>query len=271
MSRNADRVQTQTQKVQEIPQQPLTYSPPTTLVALPSSGKFYPEGHPLHGSDTVEVKQMTTREEEILINQTLIQKGIVTDRLIKSVLLNQAIDVDSLLVGDKNAILIALRVDAYGSGYEVEVPCPTCGQKNQKEIDLSELKHKEISEEFEPTDGGTFFIELPKTNAKVECRLMTGEDEKAIAEANKKAKKYNIENPLVTQYAQMITSVNGNQDPTFISSFIVNMPAMDSRTLRNTYKKAVPDVDMTFEFKCDLCSHEQGMEVPITANFFWSD
>lgn len=269
MSRNADRVQTQ--KVQEIPQQPLTYSPPTSLVVLPSGGKFYPEGHPLHGSDTVEVKQMTTREEEILINQTLIQKGLVTDRLIKSVLVDQKIDVDSLLVGDKNAILIALRVDAYGEEYSVEVPCPMCANKNDKEINLSELKTKEPSDEFESTEDGTFFIHLPRTKAKVECRLLTGEDEKAIAEANRKAKKYNIENPLVTQYSQIIVSVNGNQDPSFIAGFIVNMPAMDSRTLRNNYKKLVPDVDMTFDFICEMCGHQQGMEVPITANFFWAD
>lgn len=268
MSRNADRIQTQ--KVQEIPQQPLTYSPPTSLVVLPSGGKFYPEGHPLHGSETVEVKQMTTREEEILINQDLIKNGLMLDKLIKSVLVDNRIKAESLLIGDRNAIIVALRADAYGPEYQVGIDCPQCGESSEEVVELDQLKHKELGE-VEISQEGTFKIVLPKTGATVEVRLLAGQDERSIAETNKKAKKYNLENPLIVQYQHMIKSVNGVEDPSFISSFIANMPMMDSKTLRKEYAAHSPDLEMKFNFVCGMCGYEGDMEVPISANFFWVD
>ena len=100
---------------------------------------------------------------------------------------------------------------------------------------------------------------------------MDGNDEKYVAEANRKQKKYGIERPLANQYSRMIVSVNGDPDPSVISSFASSMPAFDSRFLRKAYKAVNPDVDMSFNFQCSHCGHEQGMEVPVTANFFWSE
>jgi hypothetical protein len=272
MARNAARLE-QSQPTQPIPQQPLTYSPPTTHVNLPSGGEFYPPEHPLHGEDTIEVKHMTTREEEVLTSQTLIQKGLVVERLLESVILNKQIVPDSLLIGDKNAILVALRIDAYGAEYSVELGCPTCGETDTQKIDLSALgvQGTQENEEGETTDNGTFLVALPRTGAKVEIRPLTGHDEKQMSLAAKKAKKYGLEERHITsQYNQMKVSVNGDTNPIAISSFIENLPAFDSRALRKAYKKITPDLDMNFDFQCDLCGHEQGMEVPITANFFWA-
>ena len=218
MSRNANR----TKAPSPPPKQPLTYSPPTTHVSLPSGGKFYPLEHALHGED-------------------------------------------------KNAMLVALRIDAYGEDYQVSIPCPICGETNEKQIDLSILEHKGLGEDVVTTERGTFEVELPRTGATVELRLLTGNDEKKIAETNKKTKKYGLERPIATQYSHMVSAVNGETEYTAISAFVSTLPAFDSRVIRNAYKKLNPDVDMSFDFQCDVCSHEQGMEVPITANFFWSD
>ena len=267
MSRNANR----TKAASPPPKQPLTYSPPTTHVSLPSGGKFYPLEHALHGQETVELKQMTTREEEILTSTSLLKQGLVVDRLIKSVLVNTEIEPSSLLIGDKNAMLVALRIDAYGEEYQVSIPCPICGETNEKQIDLSILEHKGLGDDVVTTERGTFEVELPRTGATVELRLLTGDDEKKIAETNKKTKKYGLERRIATQYSQMVAAVNGETEYSTISAFVSTLPAFDSRVIRNAYKKLNPDVDMSFDFQCDVCSHEQGMEVPITANFFWSD
>jgi len=272
MSRNANRTTKQESKLKltpSPPEQQLTYSPPTTQVVLPSAGNFYPPEHPLHDCETIEVKQMTTREEEILTSQALIQKGLVVDRLLKSVILDKSIEPQSLLIGDKNAVLVALRIDAYGTNYGVDLSCPLCGQTNHKEINLAELSHTDLEEKIEITDHGTFVVELPRTKATIELRLLTGVDEKKIAQTNKKTKKYGMERPIATQYSHMIAAVNGDTDPNIISGFASSLPAFDSRMLRNYYKKINPDVDLSFDFQCDKCGHEQGMEVPITANFFW--
>ena len=44
----------------------LSFSTPTEFVDLPSGGRFYPADHPLHGKDSVEIKFMTAKEEDIL-------------------------------------------------------------------------------------------------------------------------------------------------------------------------------------------------------------
>ena len=58
---------------------PLSFAVPTELVDIPSKGKFYPEGHPLHNMETVEMRFMTAKEEDILTSQSLIRKGVVID------------------------------------------------------------------------------------------------------------------------------------------------------------------------------------------------
>ena len=165
MSRNASRVNQK--ETLPTPEQNLSYSSPTTHVPLPSGGKFYPPEHPLYEADTVEVKQMTTREEEILTSTALIQKGLMVDRLVKSVLVDKSIEPKSLIIGDKNAILVALRIDAYGAEYGVEKNCPACGTSNTEEIDLSSLKNK--NSEGEASEG-VYTLELPRTGATIEIR-----------------------------------------------------------------------------------------------------
>ena len=45
--------------------------------------------------------------------------------------------------------------------------------------------------------------------------------------------------------------------------------SLDSRHLRTTYQKVVPNIDLTQEFSCHECGYEQEMEVPFTTDFFW--
>ena len=64
----------------------LTFTTPTEFVELPSGGNYYPEGHRLHGEQTVEIKFMTAKEEDILTSKTLIKQGVALERLLKSVI-----------------------------------------------------------------------------------------------------------------------------------------------------------------------------------------
>ena len=102
---------------------------PTETIELPSKGLIYPETHPL-SSGTLEMKYMTAKEEDILSNQTYIQKGIVLDKLLQSLIVNKDIEVEDLVVGDKNALLVAARVLGYGKNYEVIIK----GQEHTVEV-----------------------------------------------------------------------------------------------------------------------------------------
>ncbi len=253
---------------------PLSFSVPTEFVDLPSGGRFYPEGHTLHNVESVEIKFMTAKEEDILTSQSLLKKGIAIDRLLQSVIIDKKIKVQDLLIGDKNALLIAARVTGYGGEYNASIRCPSCGSTEEHDFDLESLNSLsgEDPDEYGATvtENGTFIATLPKTGLNVEVRFLNGSDEKYVAQQTKMNKKNNLsDSPLSTQLRRMIVAVNGSRDGASINNLVNNMPAFDSRYLRGLYSKLSPNVDMNFNFECSTCGHEQTMEVPLTAEFFW--
>ena len=258
----------------------LNFAVPTEVVDLPSQGRFYPPEHPLHGQDTIEIKHMTAKEEEILTSRSLLKKGVAIDRLIQNVIVNKNIKVGQLLIGDKNAILVYTRMLAYGHEYKTRVTCPTCDESDDFEFSL--LQHEivfpttEGNEEYKVNDDGTFDILLPKTQVTAQVRLMNGDDESYFSkqlEINKRKQKklgnFAPNTALTDQMKTFIVSLNGIVDKLQITTFVNNMPATDSRYLRTVYNKLTPDIDLTQQFECSSCGHEQDMEVPFTSDFFW--
>lgn len=249
---------------------------PTEFVDLPSEGRFYPEGHPLHGSDSVEIRYMTAKDEDILTSQTLLKKGIAIDRLLQNIIIDKNIKVDDLLVGDKNALIVATRITGYGDDYEVNITCPTCATVSPHNVVLSELNKVTISDDLlqafdvNQTEQGTFTVNLPKSKVDVEIKLLTGRDEKSLMEISERRKKHKLQEAMLTdQFKSFIVSVNGNSDKNAISSFVDNMPAYDSRHLRNLYANITPNVDMEQVFSCPECMNITEVNVPFTVQFFW--
>ena len=105
---------------------------PVEVVPLPSGGITYDVENPLHSLKTVEIKAMTAKDEDILTSRALIKKGTVITHLLKSCLINKSINPGDMLAGDRNAVMIALRVTGYGAEYKVEVDCPNCGEKSKQ-------------------------------------------------------------------------------------------------------------------------------------------
>ena len=115
---------------------------PTEVVELPSKGLIYPKDNPL-SSGKIEMKYMTAREEDILTNQNYIQKGIVLDKLIESLIVSK-VNIKDIIVGDKNAILIASRVLGYGKDYTFKSYSRKTNKIEDFTIDLTTLKDKEV-------------------------------------------------------------------------------------------------------------------------------
>ena len=249
----------------------LNFVIPTDFVELPSGGKFYSEEHPLHNQEHIEIRQMTAKDEDILTSRALLQKGIAIERLLQNLIINKNIDVNEILVGDKNAIMMAARISAYGNMYETKVQCLYCNTVNDHTFDLSEVRPRTTANSVvSPTKNGTFVIELPTSKVKVEVRLLNGKDETNLVAYTEKKKQYNlIDNPITDQMKTFIVSINSVPNGGEISSFIDNMPAKDSHYLRTTYIDLVPNIDLTQKIKCKSCFTETEMEVPFTTDFFW--
>jgi len=248
---------------------------PTEFVELPSGGKFYPEGHPLHGEESIEIRQMTAKEEDILTSRTLLKKGVALDRVIENLIVNKRIDPDSLLVGDRNAIIIATRVSGYGNMYETKVTCPSCAESQQYNFNLNEanIYDGQDLEKLDVIDNkdGTFNIVLPKTGLTVTFKLLCGKDEKTLMSGIQSDRKRKNERTVTRQLVNTIVAVNGDSSADAINYLIENIPSMDSRHIRLSYRLAAPNIDLTQYFECSECEYTQDMEVPLTADFFWPD
>jgi len=256
--------------------QPLSFAVPTEHVELPSQGRYYPEDHPLYNKETVEIKFMTAKEEDILTSPSLVKKGLAIDRLLKSIIVEKNIDPNSLLVGDRNAILVASRVTGYGAEYPIKATCPSCTATTEWTVDLGTLDSIEGGTDnaqgydVVENSNGTFDITLPKTGVIATVRLMKGKDEKELGAKLQKRKKHKLhEANLTEQLNHMIIAVNGSESLNDIRNFINVIPAFDSRYLRNAYTNVVPNVEMKQYFECEECSYEGQLEVPLTAEFFW--
>jgi hypothetical protein len=277
MHQDAPNLPTQEPEIHNEPDpssRPMSFATPTEFVELPSKGMYYGEDHPLHGCDSVEIRFMTAKEEDILTSKTLLKKGLVIDRLLSNVLVDKKINPEDLLIGDKNALVIATRISGYGSDYTTRINCPSCGSTEQQSFNLEEASVHHGIDDGEKyvsrTDQGTFVVNTPRTKVDVEIRLLTGHDEKKLVRAEEKRKKHKLPESLATTSLNaFIVSVNGDNDPSYIRSFIDNTPAADSRYLREAHKTVTPNVDLIFDFSCSACDHEQPLEVPFTADFFW--
>lgn len=245
---------------------------PVETVPLPSQGKVYPASHPLHGKETVDITAMTAREEDILTSQALIKKGTVISELISSCLVDKSVDVGSLLAGDRNALMIAIRITGYGNAYEGEVQCGACGEKTDRAFNLSDLPINRL--ELQPVEPGMnlFEFKLPKSGYTVRFKFLTGADEEEISttkERKKKMLKFAKDNNVTTNLLHTIVSVNGVEDRAKIARFVNSMPAMDSQELRKYMRDNEPGVRMRSWSECGMCGEEEEVALPLGVKFLW--
>jgi hypothetical protein len=280
MSRNKDRLGGHTPEPAEAPQQPvekafdpLSFVAPTEFVDLPSKGN-YPETHPLHGQEVIEMRFMTAKEEDILSSQTLLKKGLAIERMLDSLIMNKSIKAQDLLIGDRNALIIAARISGYGSNYKTQMICPACGSRSQHDFDLTQKKIHESTEseelDLKKLENGNFTTIMPYSKFNIEFKLLDGKDERMLAKlATDKKKRKMSETILTDQFKQMIVSIEGHSDRSIVIKYVDNMPTLDSTKLKSAYKVASPDIKVKNDFECNSCGHSQEMEVPFNTDFFW--
>ena len=240
------------------------YKFPTEVVDLPSRGYFYIDGHPL-SSGKVEVKYMTAKEEDILTSQNLIQQGTVIDILLQSLIVDKTINIKDLLVGDKNAIMVAARVLGYGKDYQFEY------NEEEHEVDLSKLNSVKLDFKKITKGQNEFSFELPTSKRTITFKMLNGHDESNITAEVKAKRKISKErsSELTTRLKTMLLSVDGNSDKGYITNFVENeFLSRDSLAFRNYLTDITPDMDMTTTI-VNSNGKETEVTIPVTVRFFW--
>ena len=240
----------------------MSFNLPTETIELPSKGLIYPENNPL-SSGTVEIKYMTAKEEDILTNQNYIQNGTVLDKLLKSLIVSD-INYNDLLIGDKNAIMVAARILGYGAEYNFTY------DGKEEVVDLSQLENKTLDESLYTKGLNEFSFTLPASENEITFKLLTHGDEVKVNQELEGLKKINKEGSpeLTTRLKYMVTSINGDRERKTIREFVdTAFLARDARAFREYISKIQPDVDLTF-FPSGTT---KSVSLPIGISFFWPD
>jgi len=246
---------------------------PTEVVDLPSKGLLYSKDSPLAGG-TIELKYMTAKEEDILTSRNLIQKGIVLDKLMEAVIVDEKVSLDDLLLGDKNAVMIATRVLGYGKDYTVTLTDPDSGDKQEETFDLTQITDKKIDPKLFKSGKNEFEFDLPASKTKILFRLLTHKEEKEIDAELKAYKKFakdsGVTAEITTRLKKAIVSVNGDTSQKRVTEFVDNeLLSRDSLAFREYLIKITPDVDMSFTFTSDSTGEDTTMDIPLDVEFFW--
>lgn len=260
----------------------LNFPRSTQYVDLPSEGLCYPKNSPLYNKKTVEIKDLTTKEEDILSNMDYIKRGVVFDKLLDSIIVDKSVKPGDLLPGDKDALLIAARIDGYGPQYVVsDIQCPKCEKKQDFSynlLDFAPINHlvglETWKEALEESESGTFHLLIKHSNLLLELKLLNSKEllevEKQTEEQRDKKKE---PTPKFNQLSKMIVSVNGSSDREDIKNAINSLKGYDVRFILKVYTDLNPKVDKRLEFVCSTpgCDHTEKTEVQITYKFFWFD
>ena len=239
---------------------------PTEVIDLPSEGKVYPKESPL-SSGQLELKYMTTREEDILMSENLIKKGIVIDKLLDSLIVTKGVKQGDLILGDKNAVLVASRILAYGPEYTVEVTNPNdVDEKIEHTFDLSKCPFKELSKDVDYSDN-SFDFTTPVGKNELKFKLLTGADEVLIEKDIKQSSKFGVSSDITTRLRYTVTEVDGDTKSSTITQFTQNLLARDSVALRGYIRDIAPDIDLTSEV--EIGGETVSVAIPLTVEFFW--
>lgn len=237
---------------------------PTEVIDLPSKGLLYPKTSPL-SNGTIELKYMSAKEEDILTNQNYLEKGTVIDKLLQALIVDESINYSDLLIGDKDALMIAARILGYGKDYEITY------LREPYTVDLTTLNHKEV--DFTKFQEGVneFEFTLPSTGTEITFKILTHADEQKIDQEIQGMKKIskNFTGELSTRLKYTITSIGGSRETKEIRSFVENrLLAVDSRALRNYMDTITPGVNLRFYPEN---GPDGGVTLPIGITFFWPD
>jgi len=204
---------------------------PPNIINLPSQGKVYPETSVL-SSGQIEMRQMTAYDEDILSNSSYIKEGIIFDKLLEALIVTPNVDIDELIAGDKEWLVISSRILGYGNEYPVFILDKKIEKEVSATIDLSKLKAKTFDETAD--SNGCFEYIIPSTKDIIKYRFLSASDASKIQQES-----------LTSTFLKMcIYSVNGDSSETAIEEYLkYDLKAIDSRKFRKHIVDRAPGID----------------------------
>jgi hypothetical protein len=237
---------------------------------LPSRGLLYDGRLP---DGMVGIRKMTVREEGILANQGLTGPARIAQVVKACTQLPAGFEAEDLLVSDRHAILLALRIHTLGSSYSFGWQCGECRTSNRGKIDLIQ----DLDERIAPDDlVEPLLVELrdvAKETVIVGLRFLRGRDEEKVAKKSARVKMQGPPDPSDPGYihtlALHITHVgDGKMGIEEAQEFVRGLTMADSTRIRRALEKAETGIDTRQFLTCSKCGHESYEALPMDLEFF---
>ena len=238
------------------------FNSPYDVIPLPSEGKLYPIK-----KSAVKVGYMTTADENILTSPNLIQSGLFLEILMDRKILEPNLRYKDLHVGDRNAIMLWLRATSYGEMYPITI-LDEDGIPFETEINLNDLKYKDLG--AEPDANGLFDFTLPLSKMNLKFRFLTCGDSDEIDSIVEEDKLNGnpIDNTNIYKLRRMIVSVNGDTNPETIKTVSESMRIKDSNEFFDYVDKIESGVDLNIKVQTPG-GGSIATFLPLNVNFFW--
>lgn len=207
------------------------------VVSLPSQGIYYQ-----NKKKSVRVGYLTAADENILSSPNLIESESVVDELLKRKILDKDLDIDDLVIEDRQAILIFLRNTAFGTEYTVETTDPKTNERFETKIDLSVLKTKDFK--LTPDENGEYQYYMNTSKTNITFKFLNNKQEKELSKIKSSATANTIAPTATKRLEMMIQSINGTRDKLQIYEFIQNLPILDSQSFRKFVNENKPGLDL---------------------------
>lgn len=152
------------------------------IIPLPSQGQCYKRK-----SDKLPVAYLTAADENLITSPNLYESGNMMSILLKKKVLDKRINIDELVSGDVDAIILFLRGTSYGTDFPIIATDPQTGKQINTTVDLNQLKYKPFN--LVGDENGYFDFTMPKTKSVVKFRFLTKKDEKILDKLAEKESK----------------------------------------------------------------------------------
>ena len=143
------------------------------VIQLPSNGQCYRSK-----VDRLPVAYLTAYDENIITSPNLYKDGLVLDYILKSKVVNSEINVEDLVSGDADAIILFLRATSYGPDFPIVVNDPDSGEQIETTIDLTTLKPKDFK--LIGDENGHFEYVTPIKKDRIKFRYLTRKQERQL-------------------------------------------------------------------------------------------
>ena len=161
------------------------------IINLPSKGEGYKEK-----IKKVSVSYLTAYDENMIVAPNLYRDNLILDYILQEKLMSKEIDPMDLLEGDRDAIILFLRMNGYGNAYPITATDDATGKEFDTTVDLSKLNMKEFN--LKGDSNGWFPFTLPESGIEVKFRFPTHRDtlilDKLKTAEDSKLKKVAIKN-----------------------------------------------------------------------------